>query len=504
MTVRIDRTETGYPHTGTVSPVQAATALYQQIQLSELSIIVINYNGAKFLTACLSALVELGYSRKVREIVVVDNSSSDSSLEKVQPFIDSGDVTWVETGANLGYGGGSNFSFTISDGKYLVVLNPDVVVLPGCLEQMLQVLQTEPSIGILGCKLLYPFEDDQQARIQHLAGMVEYPLALTSHLGSGLLETEQGKLNLTSYSCSGNNLSVIEAEYVTGALVMFRRVAFIEIGGYDEMFRPAYFEEIDLCRRAPQKGWRVASCLSARAIHHESGTLGSESFDYFYYYHSNRLRFIMKHYNHNQLVHDFLPAESRRFSEMSNYILEKDHTTHPAHREIQALVRVYLELATPLEAALVEAPTQEVAAFVPRPELDRKLELLSGWAQLESRAERINQNWRLLKQTGLVRWPNRKPIAWREPRLALETIVEKCRVAYYRRFTMPHILELAAAQERFNAVVTRQVDQLTGLVGQLIQSEINIPGSEKQQFDKALESLRHGIYQTSDSESKPA
>jgi hypothetical protein len=68
--------------------------------LKELSVIIINYNGAKFLTNCLTALVA-EYGCKVREILVVDNASTDNSREQVQPFVEAGEVTWIETGANL-------------------------------------------------------------------------------------------------------------------------------------------------------------------------------------------------------------------------------------------------------------------------------------------------------------------------------------------------------------------------------------------------------------------
>jgi GT2 family glycosyltransferase len=477
--------------------------------LKKLSVVVINYNGAAFLTQCLTALWT-HYGNRVAEIIVLDNASTDNSQEKVRPFPQVG---WVAAGENLGYGGGTNLAFKVSSSEYLAVLNPDVVVEPGCLEKMCRTLgdrsKPEP-VGIVGCTLLFPYFNPAQARVQHLAGGLKYPLAMTYHLGAGelaqnLLESESVKGHL--YTSSQGD-SLLDADYVTGALVVLHRAMFEQLGGYDELFSPAYFEEADLCLRARQAGWRVVSCLPARAIHHERGGLGGASFNYFYLYHLNRLRFVFKHFRPEQLKAEFLPAEELRLQSVwDGYTCG---STGPAGtpaengREFQGLQKAYLSLNhqpltarseyydSSFEASGIngEVPAKELANLKAR--LDGFLNL----AGLESRTDLIQQRARLLDLPGLA--GNR---AKKRPAAAgiFARLLEKLRLSFHRRFILPTLMDVAAGQERFNVLVARQVTEMSDVLGQLVRNSpqsapVSLTPWDEQHYREALSALREVIF----------
>jgi O-antigen biosynthesis protein len=99
--------------------------------------------------------------------------------------------------------------------------------------------------------------------------------------------------------------------YVTGALLGARRATWLQLGGMDESFWPAYYEEVDLCLRAQAAGLRVRYIADAVATHRETAALGRSSAGYYRLYHANRLRLLFKHHDDDYLASAWLPAEFR-------------------------------------------------------------------------------------------------------------------------------------------------------------------------------------------------
>lgn len=267
------------------------------------------WNGRGYLPACLDALlVQEGPSF---EIVVVDNASADGTADLVEQ--DYPQVRLIRNPHNLGFAGACNVGARAATGELLVFVNQDVVPRPGWLAALLSPLQ-RPTVGAVGCKLLFP----DGRTIQHAGGVLPYPLALAAHLGHR--ELDQGQWD-------GER----EVDFVTGAALATTRSHWEETGGFDEGFFPGYFEDSDLCVRLRGAGYGILYLSDATAIHHESTSTRRDSFPYFKAFHRSRLRFVLKHYSAAQFLGDFVPAEGQRLGDVA------------ARRELQALQVAYYE-----------------------------------------------------------------------------------------------------------------------------------------------------------------
>jgi GT2 family glycosyltransferase len=251
------------------------------------SLIVINWNGAAFLDACLQAL--LPQAQAGDEIIVVDNDSTDDSVQLVQAHFSGVQVLCNER--NRGYAGGANTGLRAAQGDTLVLLNPDVKVHAGCLAALKEALG-EKKVGVVGCKLYYPGGDV----IQHAGGIITFPQATADH--HGYRQRDNGQWEQER-----------QVDYVTGAALALQRDVLDEVGFFDEGFYPAYYEEADYCFRARQAGYEVHYAPQAVATHHEHAALGEESYHYLRYFHRNRLRFVLKHRGPRYFLDDFMPAE---------------------------------------------------------------------------------------------------------------------------------------------------------------------------------------------------
>jgi O-antigen biosynthesis protein len=258
--------------------------------LPPASIVIVSYNSAAFLPACIESVLAQDFPDV--EIIVVDNASADGSADAAGRFPA---VRLIRSDRNLGFAGGANAGLRAAKGQILCVLNPDVMLRQDWLREITSALLRDEKAGIAGSKLLYP----DGKTIQHAGGEIQRPEAVTGHTGYG--ETDQGQYD-----------EVRECDFVTGAALAAKRDVLEQIGYFDESFYPAYFEEPDLCLRAKQAGYKTVYVPSAVAIHHESATLSMRSEEYFRLHHANRLRFVAKHWGTEELFDGFLPGETAR------------------------------------------------------------------------------------------------------------------------------------------------------------------------------------------------
>ena len=255
------------------------------------SIVVVSYNTAAHIGSCLLSLLELRYPEL--EIIVVDNGSTDGSVELVRSHFP--DVDIIELPDNKGFAGGASVGLYTASGDIVAVVNPDVRLDPDWLSAIAGTLLSRADVGVVGSKILYP----DGRTIQHAGGIVHYPLATTDHIGRGELDT-------------GQYDQPREVQFVTGAaLAMWREVG-RSVRFFDEEYFPLYYEDVDLCWRLHKDGLRTVYQPAALAYHEETVTLNRESGLYYSYFHVNRLRFVVKRYSPEQVMLDFLPAEARR------------------------------------------------------------------------------------------------------------------------------------------------------------------------------------------------
>src|SRR5688572_21006757 len=141
------------------------------------SVVVVSYNTAEHIEACLLSLLELDYSSGV-EIIVVDNASTDGSAELIKERFP--DVELVELPHNKGFAGGASVGLYMASGEIVATVNPDVRLDPHWLSAGCETLQS-PHVGVVGSKIFYP----DGHTLQHAGGIVHYPLATTEHIGRG-------------------------------------------------------------------------------------------------------------------------------------------------------------------------------------------------------------------------------------------------------------------------------------------------------------------------------
>ncbi len=145
--------------------------------------IVLNWNSRDYLEDCLSSLLASEYDEA--EYVVIDNASTDGSVEFISRRFPSVEVIRNET--NLGFAGGNNVGLHEMESDIAVLINPDVIVSPGLVSDLVASFHADDQIGVAGCKTHYP----GSRRIQHAGGYIEYPRGVSGH--TGLDELDEGQ-----------------------------------------------------------------------------------------------------------------------------------------------------------------------------------------------------------------------------------------------------------------------------------------------------------------------
>ncbi len=256
-----------------------------------ICVVVLAWNSEVYMNGCLDAL---GKSHGVElEVICVDNNSSDRSHE----IAEAHPVTTraIRSEVNLGCAGGNNLGWREGTAPFVVFINPDCRVQPDALRELVQPLAEDDSIGSTGARLYYP-----STRILQHAGGIMHPNAMCEHHGVG---KEDDDLSRTSR----------DVDYVTGALIAFRRADLESLHGFDEELFPAYYEETDLIERLKSRGRRIRYVAEAIAYHHESPGLTKDSARFVRTSYRSRMIFVIKNYKMKRLLTSFLPFEARWF-----------------------------------------------------------------------------------------------------------------------------------------------------------------------------------------------
>jgi GT2 family glycosyltransferase len=229
----------------------------------DLSIIVVSWNVRDLLCDCLTSINEktLGITF---EIIVVDNASSDGSVEMVRAEFPQ--VKLVASAENLGFGKANNLALQSATGRYIGLLNPDTVLLNNVFSMMISKLESEPEIGIAGPKLLASDGTVQEPCARKL---VTLRSVIPRLLIGRMLATPLGThLPPAEYDISQ------AVECISGACMVIRR----EILTDERIFDPQFFmyaEDIDLCYETVHRGWEIFY-LSEALVTHYGGKSASQ------------------------------------------------------------------------------------------------------------------------------------------------------------------------------------------------------------------------------------
>lgn len=250
-----------------------------------LSIVIVNYNSEKHLRDCLLSIEKFPPSKGDYEIIVSDNGSCDNSLELLVrefPY-----VKVISNDENLGFSKAANKAIRISKGKYILLLNTDTELTQGTFDLMIDLLENDPRIGVAGPMLL-----NRDGSIQPSVR----PLPTRTHL---MLGRRSLLTNLAYFRRKSARLrliaeDIVEADLVSGGAMFIRRDAINEIGLLDERFF-LYMEDVDLCRRMKEAGWKVVYNPHAKIIHHWEGTSSKQRRRAFLKHHISIYKYFQKY-----------------------------------------------------------------------------------------------------------------------------------------------------------------------------------------------------------------
>jgi N-acetylglucosaminyl-diphospho-decaprenol L-rhamnosyltransferase len=225
-------------------------------------------------------------------VIVVDNASADGSAEMVATRFPH--ATLVREAANLGFAGGVNRARRETQAERLLLLNPDTMATRESIERLATALDEDPAIGAVGGRLINP-----DGTLQ--AGFSARRFPTLGSLAMDLLLVDQiwprNPITRRYLGADWPDDEPVDVDQPAAACLMLRALAFDAVGGMDERFHPAWFEDVDLCRRLRAAGFRVRYEPGATFTHHGGvamRTLGLGRFSAIWY--ENMERYVRRHH----------------------------------------------------------------------------------------------------------------------------------------------------------------------------------------------------------------
>jgi GT2 family glycosyltransferase len=286
----------------------------------------VNYNGRHLLAECLDSLREQVF--KDFEVILVDNASSDGSVEFVRGAYPETRV--VVNRENRGYGGGNNSGIGVSKGRYVVLLNNDTKADPRWLAELLAAAEKNERAGMFACRIMNYYSPD----IIDNTGLLMYRDGIAR--GRGRLERDSGQY-------AGKD----EVFFPSGCAGMYRRALLDEIGLFDEEFF-LYLDDIDIGLRAQLAGWRCLYVPEAVVYHKYSATTEPYSPSKAYLVERNRLWIVFKYFPVSMAIMSFWHALVRYIVQAYGVAVGKGAGSRLARERsvltgIRVLVRAYID-----------------------------------------------------------------------------------------------------------------------------------------------------------------
>jgi GT2 family glycosyltransferase len=224
----------------------------------DVSIVIVNWNTREVTCDCIESLYDQTRSLEF-EVVVIDNASADDSVEAIRRQFP--DVILIENKDNRGFAAANNQGLAIAQGRYVLLLNSDTVVLDNAIEKAVEFADTRGDAAVIGCRVLNPDKSLQPTCFM-------FPSVLNMLLSTTYLYKIFPRSRFFGRERMGwwNRDDVREVGVVTGCFMLTRREAIEQVGMMDEDFF-MYGEETDWCYRFKQAGWKVMFTPAMEIIH---------------------------------------------------------------------------------------------------------------------------------------------------------------------------------------------------------------------------------------------
>jgi GT2 family glycosyltransferase len=253
----------------------------------DLSIIIVSWNVASYLEKCLQSIFE-NPPNCLFEVWVVDNASSDQTIQMVQTCFPQ--VNLITNTQNVGFAPANNQAIQQSTGRYVLLLNPDTIIHPHALQTLVEFMDTHPEAGGAGSLYLSPNGEMQYSCMPFPTVKKEFWRLF--HLD---IFWHYGTYNMNHWERHKER----EVESLQGACLILRRTVLDEVGLLD----PEYFmytEEVDLCFRIHQKGWKLFWVPQAIITHFGGQSTRQTAREMFLWLYRSKIMFIRKHFGEKE------------------------------------------------------------------------------------------------------------------------------------------------------------------------------------------------------------
>jgi GT2 family glycosyltransferase len=265
--------------------------LRQPASLHQPDVIIINYNAGPYLIECIRSVLPF-----VGEVIVVDNASTDTSLELcLRYFSNEPTLRIIRNGANLGFAAGCNIGSNQAKGNFLLFLNPDCIPDTSAISELMRVLKLDSSVGMVGGLLVNPNGSEQGG------GRRAIPTPWRSFVRAFGLKRFANRWPRLFFDFHLHKQPLptqpLEVEAISGACMLVKRQAMDDVGPWDE----GYFlhcEDLDWCMRFRQKGWKILFVPSARVTHALGVSSRSRPIFVEWHKHKGMMRFYRKFFRH--------------------------------------------------------------------------------------------------------------------------------------------------------------------------------------------------------------
>ncbi len=253
----------------------------------DLSIIIVNYNTKDHIRTCLDSIrdskPEIEY-----DIHIVDNNSSDDSVEFLKCRAEKYGYHLIINEDNLGFAKANNQAVRSAAGRYVMYLNPDTEMTPGGMDESVRFMDEHDSIGIMGPSIYTP-EGNELRVCRKFSNMIYDFLEWTPILNKFQIVMRNYRNGELDYS------RVNDVDYIQGACMVIRKKALDETGLLDERYF-MYSEEEDLCRRMQEKGWKVVYNPNIKIHHYRGASTEKEHFNKYDTLFESKFLYFEKYY----------------------------------------------------------------------------------------------------------------------------------------------------------------------------------------------------------------
>jgi len=253
-----------------------------------ISIIIVSWNVAELLAACIESILA-GQGDLSLEIIVVDSASSDHTVAMLRDRFPQ--VKLLAQTENVGFTRGNNIGLAAAGGDYLFLLNPDTEIVGSALAVLRDYMDAHPDVGMVGTHTL------NSDRVTTQSTRRRFPTPLIGFFESTWLQPYAPKRLLDYYYVvdGASDTAIRDVDWVQGSALLARRKVYEQIGGLDEGF-VMYSEELDWCKRAKDAGWRIVYLGTASIVHHGGKSTEQVVARSHIYFQQSKLRYFRKHH----------------------------------------------------------------------------------------------------------------------------------------------------------------------------------------------------------------